>query len=77
MVNPFIVRSQDTIIFPLKFRTGVDITGPVISFSDKERLSLEGFLSLDRNEKMAYVIEGGYLKYKYSQYNYVYQTSGM
>lgn len=76
-INPVIVRSQDTILFPLKIRAGLDITGPATYFLDKERLSLEGFLSLDRNEKMAYVIEGGYLKYNYSQYNYEFQTNGM
>lgn len=72
-----IIHAQDTIIFPLKIRAGLDISGPVIYFTDKDKLSFEGFLSLDRNEKMAYVLEGGYVNYKYSQYNYNYLTNGI
>ncbi len=76
-LNPVIVNSQDTILFPLKIRAGADITGPAIYMLEKDRMSIEGFFSLDRNEKMAYVIEGGYVNYKYSQYNYDFHTNGM
>ncbi len=72
-----VVNAQDTIDFPLKVRAGIDISGPVIYYTDKSNLSIEGFFSLDRNEKMSYVLEGGYLKYKYSQYNYNYLSSGI
>jgi len=68
--------AQDTVIFPLKIRAGFDIIGPGIYMSDKNNLNMEGFLSFDRNEKMAYVVEGGYLNYKYSQYNYDYTSTG-
>ena len=72
-----VVKAQDTIDFPLKLRAGIDISGPIIYFTDKSNLSIEGFFSLDRNEKMSYILEGGYLKYKYSQYNYNYLSSGI
>jgi Domain of unknown function (DUF6048) len=72
-----ILDAQDTVMFPLKVRVGIDVLGPGFYFSDKSNFSLEGHISLDRNEKMAYVIEGGYLNYKYSQYNYDYQAKGI
>ena len=72
-----LLMAQDTVIFPLKIRAGIEVSGPVIYFTDKNNLSAEGFISLDRNEKMTYVIEGGYLSYKYSQYNYDYLSKGV
>ena len=68
---------QDTVRFPLKIRIGADIAGPGLYFADKNNLDIEGFLSYDRNEKMSYVVEGGSLNYKYSQYNYDYMTKGI
>jgi len=70
------LMAQDTILFPLKIRAGFDIIGPGMYISDNNNLNMEGFLSFDRNEKMAYVAEGGYLNYKYSQYNYDYTSTG-
>lgn len=70
------IMAQDTILFPLKVRAGFDIIGPGIYMSDKNNLNMEGFLSFDKNEKMAYVVEGGYLSFKYSQYNYDYTSTG-
>lgn len=71
------ICAQDTIEFPLKIRVGFDISGPGIYFSDKNNLSLEGFISYDRNEKMALVLGGGYLDYRFSQYNYDYRCTGI
>jgi len=68
---------QDTVLIPLKIKAGLEVSGPVIYLTDKNNLSAEGFLSLDRNEKMAYVLEAGYLNYKYSQYNYDYLNKGI
>jgi len=34
--------AQDTVLFPLKLRAGIDIAGPGIYLSDKNNLSLEG-----------------------------------
>lgn len=71
------VRAQDTIDFPLKVRAGFDVSGPVIYFTDRNNMSLEGYISVDRNEKMAITVEGGYLKYNYSQYNYDFKSTGI
>lgn len=69
-------RAQDTVSFPLKIKMGADLVGPVIYFSDKNTLSLEGFLSIDRDTSKSYVLEAGYLNFKYDQYNYSYRSSG-
>jgi hypothetical protein len=69
--------AQDTILFPLKLKAGIDIAGPGIYLSDKNNLNVEGYLSFDKNEKMSYVLETGYLNYKYSQYNYDYISKGI
>lgn len=71
------LQAQDTVLFPLKIKAGLEVSGPVIYLTDKNNFSAEGFLSLDRNEKMAYVLEAGYLNYKYSQYNYDYLNKGV
>lgn len=71
------LKAQDTVLFPLKIRAGVDFAGPVIYLTDKNNLNLEGYLSYDRNEKMSYVFEAGHLNYKYSQYNYDYRSKGV
>lgn len=71
------LEAQDTVLFPLKIRAGVDIAGPGLYLTDKNNLSLEGYISYDRNEKMSYVVEAGYLNYKYSQYNYDYLSKGI
>lgn len=70
------LSAQDTILFPLKLMAGIDIAGPGIYLSDKNNLNLEGYISFDRSEKMAWVVEAGYLNYKYSQYNYDYSSKG-
>jgi hypothetical protein len=68
--------AQDTVLFPLKLRAGIDIAGPAIYLSEKNNLNMEGYFSFDKSEKMAWVIEAGYLNYKYSQYNYDYTSKG-
>jgi hypothetical protein len=68
--------AQDTVLFPLKLRAGIDIAGPAIYLSEKNNLNMEGYFSFDKSEKMAWVIEAGYLDYKYSQYNYDYTSKG-
>jgi hypothetical protein len=68
--------AQDTVLFPLKLRAGIDIAGPAIYLSEKNNLNIEGYFSFDKSEKMAWVIEAGYLNYKYSQYNYDYTSKG-
>lgn len=71
------LKAQDTVMFPLKIRAGIDIAGPGIYLADKDNFSIEGHISFDRNEKISFVLEGGYLDYKYSQYNYNYLSRGI
>ncbi len=73
---PGLTKGQDSLLFPLQLKAGIEISGPVIYLTDKNNLSIEGFVSFDRNEKIAFVVEGGYLDYKYSQYNYDYRSKG-
>ena len=70
-------KIPDTVTFPLKIRTGIDITGPVIYFTDKNILNAEGYISADLNEKLGVFLGAGYSDYKYSQYNYEYLTKGI
>lgn len=72
-----LVKAQDTILFPLKIKAGIELSGPVIYFTNKSNLSAEGYLSVDINEKTALVLAAGYLDYKYSQYNYNYLNKGI
>jgi len=75
-IGAFSLSAQDTVLFPLKLRAGIDIAGPGIYLSDKNNLNLEGYISFDRSEKMAWVMEAGYMNFKYSQYNYDYTSKG-
>ena len=71
------VRAQDTIPIPLKIRIGLEVSGPVIYYLDKNILNAEGYISVDLDEKKSLMIAAGYLDYKYSQYNYTYMNSGV
>jgi hypothetical protein len=71
-----LVNAQDTILFPLKIKVGLELSGPVIYLVNNDNLSLEGYLSVDINEKSSLVLASGYLDYKYSQYNYSYLNKG-
>jgi hypothetical protein len=68
--------AQDTVLFPLKIKAGIDVVGPAMYFTDKDIMSAEGFISVDLNEERAVVLEAGYLDFKYSQYNYSYLNKG-
>jgi hypothetical protein len=70
------VTAQDSIKVPLNIRAGFDIYGPVKYLTDRNNLSLEGFMILERNSKKSYVLEAGYQNFKYSQYNYNYLSKG-
>jgi hypothetical protein len=69
-------KAQDSVIFPLKLRAGIEVSGPVIYLTDKRNKSFEGYFSADLNEKYAVYLAGGYSDFKYSQYNYDYQSTG-
>ena len=73
---PRIVNSQDTLLIPLKIKLGVEVSGPVTYFSDKNILNEEAYISVDLNEKKSLFLSVGYLNFKYSQYNYEYLNKG-
>lgn len=73
----FNAGAQDTVYVPLKIKAGIEVSGPVIYYTDKNNLSLEGFISFDRNERLSFVAEGGFAEFNYSQYNYDYSASGI
>jgi hypothetical protein len=77
IISVVTAAGQDTLQYPLKIRMGFDISGPVIYASDKSNKSLEGYIAVDRNEKMAFTLGGGFLDYKYSQYNYDFRSRGI
>lgn len=72
-----VTQGQDTVAFPLKIRTGIEVSGPVIYMTDRNNLDAGGYISVDRNEKMAYSLEGGFSDFRYSQYNYDYRSKGL
>lgn len=74
--SPENVLAQDTIMIPLKIKVGLEVSGPVTYFIEKNNLSVEGYFSADINEKAAAVLAAGYLDYNYSQYNYTYLNKG-
>ncbi|HKK43487.1 MAG TPA: DUF6048 family protein [Bacteroidales bacterium] len=73
---PQLSSGQDTIDFPLKIRLGIEAVGPVSYYTDRNILNTEVYLSADLNEKRSVILSGGYLDYKYSQYNYEYSNKG-
>jgi hypothetical protein len=71
------VKCQDTLLIPLKIKFGVDVLGPATYFADKNIFSAEGYFAVDLNEKLAAAVNAGYLNYKYSQYNYFFESKGV
>ncbi|MBN2863443.1 MAG: hypothetical protein JXN62_09800 [Bacteroidales bacterium] len=67
----------DSVDISLKIKAGLEISGPVIFFTDENTLNTEGFISYDLNEKLALYAGGGYSDYKYSQYNYSFSNKGL
>ncbi len=70
------INAQDTLTIPLKIKVGLEASGPAIYYSNKNLKSLEGYISLDLDEKRSVVFAAGSLNYKYSQYNYSYMNRG-
>lgn len=69
--------AQDTVYVPLKIKVGAEVSGPVRYFTDKNILTTEATVSVDLNEKTTAMIGGGYVDYRYSQYNYNYTANGV
>jgi hypothetical protein len=70
-------QSGDSVIIPLKIRLGIEVSGPVIYFTDRNILNIEGYVSGDLNEKISILLGSGYSDYKYSQYNYSFLSKGL
>ena len=71
------VKGQDTITFPLRIKAGMEVIVPAVYFAEKKIAGAEGYISADLNEKLSPVLGGGYVDYKYSQYNYTYTNKGI
>jgi hypothetical protein len=74
--NAIRVQAQDTIPMPLKINIGLEVSGPVISFSDKNIQNTEAYISVDLDEKRSAFFSAGHLNYKYIQDNYTYLNKG-
>jgi hypothetical protein len=72
-----LVSAQDTIPFVYKIKVGADIFGPAYYIYDNNNLTVEGFISVDIDTNKALVLETGYHEFKYTQYNYDYQSRGI
>lgn len=62
------MQAQDTIMFPLKYRVGLELTGVSRYFYEKEHAGLEASFSADLNEKLAPTVIAGASNYSYSRY---------
>jgi hypothetical protein len=71
------VMAQDSIKVPLNIRAGFDIYGPGSYIANRNNLTLEGFVAMERDSKKSWVLEAGYQNFKYSQYNYSYISKGV
>lgn len=67
----------DTADVTLKIRTALEISGPLLYFTDKNILNLEANVTADLNEKYSLFLGGGYSDYSYSQYNYSFTANGV
>jgi len=70
------VNAQDTIPIPLKIKIGLEASGPVIYYTNRNVNSQEGYISLDIDEKRSLILAAGHLNYKYSQFNYTFLNTG-
>jgi hypothetical protein len=77
LANPAMAQDKDSIKVPLNIRTGFDIYGPAYYSFNRDNLTMEGYAAFDYDSKKSFVIESGYQNFKYSQYNYDYQSKGV
>lgn len=68
---------DSNVIIPLKIRIALEVAGPVIYFTNKDNLSIEGNISGDLNEKITLFLGAGHARFRYSQYNYSYLNNGI
>jgi len=68
---------SDSLLYPIGIRISVDLAGPLLHLYDPTSLTFEGKIDFDLNGNNAVALEGGYLDYTYSQYNYDYNCTGL
>jgi hypothetical protein len=69
-------EKPDSVDFPLNIRAGMEVTGPLIYFTNKNLFNAEFYASVDLNERHTVFLGGGISDFAYSQYNYEYKSSG-
>ena len=67
----------DSVDVPLNIRIGVDVANPVLYFINGNNLNLEGYTSIDLNEKYGITFNGGYTDYNLSKLSYEYRATGI
>jgi len=66
----------DSVDVQLNIRVGVDVANPVLYFVNDNNLNLEGYASVDLNEKYGISFNGGYTDYNLSKLTYEYKATG-
>jgi len=70
------INAQDTVQVPLKIRLGLEVSGPIMYLIDNNIYRTEASISADINTSYSAYLGGGYVNYKYTQYNYEYLSKG-
>jgi len=69
-------QEADTVKATKSISAGIEVSGPVLYALDNSKYNLEGYFSYRINNKYYIVLEPGYSRYNYSQYNYDYNCQG-
>lgn len=69
-------EKPDSVDIPLSIRAGIEISGPVIYLTNRDLFNMEAYASADLNERHTIFLGGGISGFRYSQYNYEYQSNG-
>ena len=67
----------DSVDFQLNIRIGADIANPILYFINNNNMNLEGYISVDLNEKYGISFNGGYADYNLSKFSYEYSATGI
>ena len=67
----------DSVDFQLNIRIGADIANPILYFINDNNMNLEGYISVDLNEKYGISFNGGYADYNLSKFSYEYGATGI
>ena len=72
-----LLHAQDTVLFPLRSGPGSTLRVRQLIFITMITLPWKDIFHSTIMKNCRYVLEGGYLNYKYSQYNYDYLSKGV